>query len=87
MANESLLEFPCRFPIKAFGREGDAFQAAVREIIEAHVPAEDRQGYRLRPSSGGRFSAVTVTITATSQEQIDAIYRALSAHERVLMAL
>lgn len=87
MAKESLLEFPCRFPIKAFGREGEAFQAAVREIIEAHVPPQDRQDYQLRPSKRGRFSAVTVTITATSQTQIDEIYSALSAHERVLMAL
>lgn len=87
MAQESLLEFPCRFPIKAFGREGEAFEAAVRGIIEAHVPARDREPFQHRPSRQGRYSAITVTITATSQDQIDAIYRALSAHELVLMAL
>jgi len=87
MAQDSLLEFPCRFPIKAFGRDSEAFEAAVHGIIETHVPAGDRERFQRRPSRRGRYSAITVTITATSQDQIDAIYRALSAHELVLMAL
>lgn len=87
MADRPVIEFPCRFPIKAMGSDETALRAALEAIIEAHVPAADRRGYRARQSRAGHFVSITVTIIATSQEQLDAIYRALSAHEQVLMAL
>lgn len=83
---DSLLEFPCEFPIKAFG-EGDDFAALIAALVGAHVPGLDPARVRVARSRSGRWLAVTVTVTAQSRAQLDAIYRDLSAHARVKMAL
>ncbi len=87
---ESLLEFPCSFPIKAFGSAelgADSFAALVFELVQPHVNELRQEHLSLNPSKNGRFVAVTINITATSQQQLDAIYQTLSAHERVVMSL
>lgn len=87
--SESLLEFPCRFPVKAMGRSDAGFEAIVVRIIRAH--AELWQGDELpvhtNPSRKGNYTAVTVVIEATSQAQLDAIYQDLTDSPDVLMAL
>lgn len=86
---ESLLEFPCRFPIKAMGRGNGAFEAIVVQIVRSHAelwPGE-REPVRTNPSRNGNFVGVTVVVEATSQEQLDAIYQALTDCPDVLMAL
>jgi uncharacterized protein len=85
--NESLLEFPCAFSIKAMGLASDDFDAVVVEIVRRHVEDLHEGAVSTRPSSGGKYSAVTVTIQATSRMQLDAIYQALTDHPDVLMAL
>ncbi len=87
MSRDSAIEFPCEFPIKMMGRDSPAFRATVRAIVEQHAGsvADDRVQTAL--SRSGRFASVTVTITATSQEQLDAIYRDATSHADVLMAL
>jgi len=87
MTDESPLKFPCEFPIKAMGEDSPGFEALVVDIIERHVPGEDRRQVRTRGSRNGRYLAVTVDIRATSRAQLDAIYRELSAHQRVVVAL
>lgn len=86
---ESLLEFPCRFPVKAMGRADGGFEAVVVQIIRAH--AELWKGEELpvttNPSRKGNYTAVTVVIEATSQAQLDAIYQDLTDCPDVLMAL
>lgn len=84
---ESLLVFPCSFVVKAMGRAEGDFIALVTEIIGRHVPDLTADAVKNRPSKAGNFTAVTATFTATSREQLDAIYYALSAHPDVLMAL
>lgn len=84
---ETLLEFPCRFPIKAMGRAAADFDSLVVEIVRQHVPDLQEGAVQTRCSSGGNYLSVTVTIEATSKAQLDAIYQALSDHERVLMSL
>ena len=84
---EGLLEFPCTFPVKAMGRAEKDFDALVVEIVRRHVPDLAENAVSSRPSKGGKWVSVTVTIRATSQEQLDAIYRALTEHDRVVMAL
>ncbi len=81
-----LIEFPTTFPIKVMGANQDDFEALVVSIIEKHASIV-AEGVVSRLSREGRFISLTVTITAESQEQLDAIYRELSAHERVLMML
>lgn len=87
MADESVLEFPCRFPIKMMGRDTPEFRSTARALVEKHAGAVDDGAVQAASSRHGRFVSVTVTITATSREQLDAIYREVTAHEDVLMAL
>lgn len=82
-----LLNFPCRFPIKAFGAGTPDFKRLVVELVDKHIEPQQRESVHTNPSRGGRYMAVTVTIRARSQVQLDNIYRALSAEERVIMAL
>ncbi len=84
---QSALEFPCRFPVKAMGLAGDDFDLLVVGIISRHVAQLGEGAVSTRPSSNGKYVSVTVTVQAESQQQLDAIYRELTAHERVLMAL
>lgn len=87
MSDETALEFPCEFPIKMMGRESAKFRATARGIVEKHVGAIDDDAVQASLSRNGRFVSVTVTITATSKRQLDDIYRDVTAHEDVLMAL
>lgn len=85
--SESLLEFPCKFPVKMMGRKDSGFRAAALRIIERHTGRIDMESVRTVPSSAGNFIAITVTIEVLSQAQLDGIYRELSANEEILVAL
>ncbi len=85
--DKKLLTFPCQFPIKVFGEQSDAFEETIYSIIHAHVPDLTEGAIKARPSKGGKYLAITVTIQAQSQDQLDAIYRDLTASELVVMAL
>jgi putative lipoic acid-binding regulatory protein len=83
---ETLLKFPCQFPIKAMGKADIEFDLLVLEIIHQHVMPE-KTVLSSRSSKNGKYLAVTVIIEATSKEQLDNIYLQLSSHPLVLMAL
>jgi len=85
--DSSPLKFPCEFPIKVMGRQEDDFEAHVVALVGGHVGTLDAARVRTRPSANGRFLSVTVTIAAVSREQLDGIYRSLTASERVLFVL
>lgn len=94
MTDETLLEFPCEFPIKAFGKmdssDDDAaenFAKLLFELINPFVEGLQPEHLSINPSSKGRFAAVTITITAQSKAQLDEIYKTLSDHEQVVMSL
>ena len=84
---ETLLEFPCEFPIKVFGLASDDFQASVVAIVQRHAQLAPGDAIQRRQSQGGKYDAVTVTITATSKAQLDTIYQDLTASPIVVMAL
>lgn len=84
---ESPLNFPCRFPIKAIGKADQHFDALVVSIIRRHAPDLAEAAVRTRPSRGGAYVSVTVTIHATDRAQLDAIYTELSGHPQVVMVL
>lgn len=86
-AEISLIEFPSRFPIKVMGARVDGFVHAITQLAKAHDPAFDAGTVELRESSGGKYLGVTITITATSRGQLDALYRALSSHPMVKVVL
>lgn len=87
MTEESAIEFPCAFPIKMMGRNEAEFRATARALVEKHAGAVDDDAVQASLSRNERFVSVTVTINATSQQQLDAIYQDVTDHEDVLMAL
>lgn len=84
---ESLLEFPCDFPIKIMGEARDDFAQAIVTVVLAHVPDFDAASVEMRASGKGNYLAVTCTVRATSREQLDNLYRDLSSHPYVKLVL
>jgi putative lipoic acid-binding regulatory protein len=84
---ESLLMFPCSFPIKVMGRRQEGFAQTVLEVVLRHAPDFDPAGMEMRPSAKGTYISLTCTITANSREQLDALYRELSGHPLVSIVL
>lgn len=87
MSEESVLEFPTNFPIKMMGRDTPEFRQLARALVENHAGAVENSAVQVSGSRNGRFVSITVTIRATSQQQLDDIYRDASSHADVLMAL
>jgi uncharacterized protein len=85
--SDSLLEFPCDFPLKVMGRNEAGFREVVVALVETHTGALAGDRVSQRESRDGNFLALTLRVRAESQAQLDAIYEALSAHDRVLMVL
>jgi uncharacterized protein len=84
---DSLIEYPSQFPIKVMGAKVDGFVHAVTELARKFDPTFDAGTIELRDSRGGNYLGVTITITATSREQLDDLYRALSSHPMVKVVL
>jgi len=87
MSEDTLLEFPCQFAIKAMGKTHPELDVLVIEIIRRHSPDITEGAVSSRPSKAGNYTAITVTIEAYSKQQLDAIYRDLSGHPHILMVL
>jgi hypothetical protein len=81
------MNFPTVFPVKVMGANQDDFEHLVVEIIRKHACVVEEEQVVSRLSRNGRFVSVTVQVNAENQEQLDNLYRELSAHERVLMML
>lgn len=85
--SESLIEYPSKFPIKVMGLQVDGFVSAMVAVARNFDPGLDQATVELRPSSGGKYLGITLTITATSREQLDELYRTLSTHPMVKIVL
>ena len=77
---ESLIEFPSAFPIKVVGSNEDGFVHAITHIARQFDSTFDASTIELRESGGGKYLGLTITVQATSREQLDDLYRALSTH-------
>jgi putative lipoic acid-binding regulatory protein len=84
---DTLLEFPCDFPIKVMGAAQDGFAQAVADVVLKHAHDFDAATMEMRPSKAGNYLSLTCTIRATSQAQLDALYRELSSHPMVKVVL
>jgi len=84
---ESLIEYPSQFPIKVMGLKVDGLVSTITHIAHQFDPAFDASSIELRESKGGKYLGVTVTVTATSREQLDELYRTLSTHPMVKVVL
>ena len=84
---DDVFDFPCNFPIKAMGKTQPDFYQIVIDLLRVHVPDLDETTLKVQPSRNGRYQSVTLTVRATSREQLDAIYQALTDSDHVMMAL
>ena len=84
---QSLIEYPSAFPIKVMGAHVEGFTEAVIAIARQFDPSFDPASVESRPSKGGNYLGLTITITATSREQLDELYRTLSTHPMVKVVL
>ncbi len=84
---DSLLEFPCDFPLKIMGANVADFAQTIAEVVRIHAPEFDAATMSMRASKAGNYLALTCTVRATSQAQLDALYRALTAHPMVRVVL
>ncbi len=85
--SQSLLEFPCPFPLKIIGLTTEALVPSVLEAVLRHAPDYDVATMETRSSTAGRYLSLTCTINATSRAQLDALYRELTSHPLVRMVL
>ena len=85
--DDTLLEFPCEFPIKAMGPAEPDFVLHVLALVREHAPDVSDDSVATNASRRGTYVSVTVNVTATSKAQLDAIYRSLNADRRVVMTL
>lgn len=84
---DSLIEYPCDFPIKVFGEAQQGFAQAIATVVLVHAPDFDAASIEMRSSSNAKYISLTCTIRATSREQLDSLYRDLSSHPMVKMVL
>jgi putative lipoic acid-binding regulatory protein len=84
---QSLIEYPCDFPIKVMGANVDGFAAAIAQVARQFDPGFDAQTIEQRPSKAGNYLGLTLTIRATSRPQLDELYRTLTTHPMVKMVL
>jgi putative lipoic acid-binding regulatory protein len=84
---DSLIEYPSQFPIKVMGRKVDGLVHAISLVAKQFDPGFDASTIELRESKGGNYLGVTITITATSRDQLDELYRTLSTHPMVKVVL
>lgn len=84
---DSLIEYPCDFPIKVMGARVDGFAEAMAAVAQQFDPGFNPATIEMRPSKAGNYLSLTLTIKATSREQLDNLYRALTGHPMVKVAL
>ncbi len=86
-SNDSLMEFPCEIPVKIFGRNSAGFRESVFAILREHYQDIAPEQISEQPSRRGNYLSITVTVSAVSREQIDDVYRDLTASDAVMMVL
>ena len=84
---QSLIEYPSAFPIKVMGARAEGFVEAVVAVARQFDPGFDAASVETRPSKAGNYLGITITVTATSREQLDELYRTLSTHPMVRVVL
>ena len=84
---DSLIEYPCEFPLKIFGLQQGGFARAVLEVVGKHDPEFAASSMEMRTSKNARYVSLTCTVHATSREQLDALYQDLCDHPLIVMVL
>lgn len=85
--DQSLIEYPCHFPIKVMGANVDGYVTALTHVAKRFDPSFDASTIELRPSKAGNYMGVTLSVYVTSREQLDELYRTLTTHPMVKVVL
>lgn len=86
-AEETLIEYPCNFPIKIMGKTAPGFAQTVVSLVQRHAPDFDAASVEMRTSKQSKYLSVTCTVRATSREQLDKLYQIFCDHPLVVMVL
>ncbi len=86
-AEETLLEFPCEFPIKVMGETHIDFMLEIVKTIQEHEASFDENKVDTKASAAGKYTSLTCTCYVESKPQLDNIYRALTSHPMVKFVL
>jgi putative lipoic acid-binding regulatory protein len=84
---QSLIEYPCHFPIKVMGAQVEGFTAAIAHVATQFDPGFDASSIEQRPSRSGNYLGLTISVHVTSREQLDELYRTLTTHPMVKIVL
>lgn len=87
MSKQTIIEFPCQFPVKIVGPNNASFPVEIHQIIQKHFPSFSRESLRHKTSKEGNYLSFTATVLAENQEMLDNFYREISAHPEVKMVL
>ncbi len=85
--SQSLMTFPCDFPLKVIGKNEEGFTALVIAIIRRHIRSFDEAGINSITSGGWKYLSISITLVAESREQLDALYSDLGRHEQIIVVL
>lgn len=85
--DDSLIEYPCDFPVKAMGLAEHEIEMIFMQIVHIHFPHQEIFDIKRTQSKGGKYLSITITLKALNREQLDATYQALYDHELILMSL
>jgi putative lipoic acid-binding regulatory protein len=55
MSQDTLLEFPCDFPVKIMGMQRDDFAPSMVEIVLRHAPDFAAESVEMRASATGKY--------------------------------
>ena len=81
------IEFPCDYPIKVIGNAAPDFREFVVDVVRGHAPDLDLNRIEVIDSRNGRFQSVRLTLWATGEPQLRAIFEDLKRSGRVQMVL
>ena len=84
---QSLIEYPCHFPIKVMGAQVEGFPAAIAHVATQFDPSFDAATMEQRTSRSGNYLGLTISVHVTSRAQLDELYRTLTTHPMVKIVL
>lgn len=84
---ESLIDFPCDFPVKVMGADTPEFHTCITKIAKKHDIEFVTDETKLKISKTGKYVSLTLNIHAKNKAQLDCLYEELTGHELVLWAL
>jgi hypothetical protein len=85
--DERALEFPARFPVKAMGKADQDIRQALIDVLNACNTKFQSYDISENTSSSGKYTSITVYITAESRKQLDDIYEGLQDRPEIVMTL